>query len=429
MLETKPASALAQALRDARARTLAYVADLRDEHYDVPRLDIVNPPLWELGHVGYFAEFWTLRHLHKRAPIIPQADGLYDSAKIPHDDRWTLPLPSRERTFAFLARQLEETLERLPSSDISAASSYLHRLALHHEDMHGEAFVYTRQTLGYPRPAISYRGLPRAGGLDGDCMIPAGTYRIGARPDDGFVFDNEKWEHDVTLAPYAIARAPVTNDAFAAFVNAGGYERRAYWSDEGWAWREREGALHPKYWRQGENRWERLHFDRWTEVQPNEPVVHVNHYEAQAYCAFANRRLPTEAEWEVAATGGTRRRYPWGEALPAPDLCNLDAWYGDVVDVAAFENGESPFGARQMIGNVWEWTSSAFGPYPGFAPDPYREYSEPWFGNHYVLRGGAWTTRGRLVSTRWRNFYRPQRRDIITGFRTCAREPKGRTIT
>ena len=421
MLETKASSPIAKALRDARARTLAYVADLRDEQYVVPMLDVINPVLWELGHVGYFAEFWTLRQLHGRAPLVEGADRLYDSAKIPHDDRWTLPLPTRERTFAFLAQQLEEMLERLPATDLAAADAYLHQLALHHEDMHAEAFVYTRQTLGYPRPVMPYRSIEPAGGLEGDCVVPAGTYRIGARPSDGFVFDNEKWEHDVTLAAYAIARAPVTNREYAAFVDARGYQTRSYWSDEGWAWREREAAEHPKYWRRNDGAWERCHFDRWSALRPNEPVVHVSLYEAQAYCAFADRRLPTEAEWEVAATGGTHRRYPWGEAMPAPERCNLDAWYGDVVDVGAFESGESPFGARQMIGNVWEWTSSAFGPYPGFAPDPYREYSEPWFGNHYVLRGGAWTTRGRLVNTRWRNFYRPQRRDIITGFRTCAR--------
>ena len=421
MLETKASSPIAKALRDARARTLAYVADLRDEQYVVPMLDVINPVLWELGHVGYFAEFWTLRQLHGRAPLIEGADRLYDSAKIPHDDRWTLPLPTREQTFAFLAQQLEEMLERLPATDPPAADAYLHQLALHHEDMHAEAFVYTRQTLGYPRPVMPYRSIEPAGGLEGDCAVPVGTYRIGARPSDGFVFDNEKWEHDVTLAAYAIARAPVTNREYAAFVNARGYETRTYWSDEGWAWREREAAEHPKYWRRNGGAWERCHFDCWGALRPNEPVVHVSLYEAQAYCAFAERRLPTEAEWEVAATGGSRRRYPWGEATPSPERCNLDAWYGDVVDVGAFESGESPFGARQMVGNVWEWTSSAFGPYPGFAPDPYREYSEPWFGNHYVLRGGAWSTRGRLVSTRWRNFYRPQRRDIITGFRTCAR--------
>jgi iron(II)-dependent oxidoreductase len=149
----------------------------------------------------------------------------------------------------------------------------------------------------------------------------------------------------------------------------------------------------------------RRHFDTLVPLRDNEPVVHVNHFEAQAYCAWAGRRLPTEAEWEVAATG-------------APIRGNLDATHGDVCDVSLFDDAESIYGCRQMIGNVWEWTASRFEPYPGFSPDPYKEYSEPWFGTHYVLRGGAWSTRSRLISTRWRNFYRPHRRDIITGFRT-----------
>jgi iron(II)-dependent oxidoreductase len=411
---------LADALRDARERTLALVSDLSADQLALPLLDTVNPMLWELGHVAYFAEFWTLRHLYGRAPVLADADRLYDSAKIPHDDRWHLPLPGRAETLAFLDRQLRLVLERLPDRDLPAASAYLHRLALHHEDMHGEAVVYTRQTLSYPRPELAYRAAPPAKAVPEDARIPGGVYRIGARPGDPFVFDNEKWEHEVELAPYAIARQALTNAEFLAFVESGGYTQRRHWSDAGWTWREGARAEHPAYWRRGAGGWERRHFDRWLPLRPSEPVVHVNFYEAQAYCAFAGRRLPTEAEWEIAATAGTHRRYPWGDDPPDPQLANLDAWYGDVADAAAFERGESPFGVRQMLGNVWEWTSTVFGPYPGFAPDPYREYSEPWFGDHMVLRGGAWSTRARMISTRWRNFYRPVRRDIITGLRTCA---------
>lgn len=415
-----PAHDLATSLRDARARTLAYVDDLSDEQLRLPLLDIVNPILWEIGHVGYFAEFWTLRHLYGRSPLIANADTLYDSAKIAHDDRWKLPLPSRAQTLDFLDRQLRTVLSLLPSSDVSAASAYLHRLALFHEDMHGEALLYTRQTMAYRRPPLRSNVLPTTGALDGDATIPAGTYRIGARPEDPFVFDNEKWEHEVTVDTFRIARAPVTNAHFLAFVESGGYAKREYWSDAGWEWRTAANARHPLYWRRDANRWERRHFDTWKTLEPHEPVVHVNYHEAQAYCTFAGRRLPSEAEWEIAATGGTRRRYPWGDIPPTPEHANLDGWYGDVAPVAACVLGESPFGLRQMIGNLWEWTATTFGPYPGFSPDAYREYSEPWFGNHMVLRGGAWSTRARLISTRWRNFYRPGRRDIITGLRTCS---------
>lgn len=390
---------LRAALQDARTRTLAYVEDLSDEQLLLPMIDTVNPVLWELGHVGYFAEFWTLRHLYQRPPIIENADKLYDSAKIPHDTRWNLPLPNRAGTLAFLRQQLDAVLERYPAGDAPVANAYLHRLALHHEDMHAEAMIYTRGSLEYPQPKLDFLPKPTADRIDGDASIPGGTYRIGARPTDAFVWDNEKWEHEVELAPFSISRTAVTNEEYLAFVEAGGEQ--------------------PKTWRKHGATWERRHFDRWMPLEPREPVVYVSAHDAEAYCTFVGRRLPSEAEWEVAATGGMRRTYPWGEDEPTPARANLDAWYGDVVSVDAFAGGESPFGVRGMLGNVWEWTSTAFGPYPGFSPDPYREYSEPWFGDHRVLRGGAWSTRARMITTRWRNFYKPQRRDIITGFRTC----------
>jgi iron(II)-dependent oxidoreductase len=269
--------------------------------------------------------------------------------------------------------------------------------------------------------------------------VPGGTFMLGATPDLPFVFDNEKWSHPVAVAPFAIARAPVTQEEFAAFVDAGGYARREFWSEEGWQWREAAGAGHPVYWEQGSHgSWLRREFDRWVPLEPHRPVLHVNWYEADAYCRWAGRRLPTEAEWEMAASaepsaGGAsisdrKRRFPWGDTAPTPERANLD-WRGapprsgghGCVDVGAFPAGESAFGCRQMIGNVWEWTSDDFAPYPGFEVDPYREYSEPWFGTHKVLRGGCWTTRSRLLRNTWRNFYRPDRRDVWAGFRTCAR--------
>lgn len=426
MIDTASRSDIEALLCSARERTIALTSDLRDDQLAVPLLEIINPLLWELGHIAYFAEYWTLRNLYGWPPILPNADALYDSAKIPHDDRWSLPLPSREGTLRFMAEELHQVLTHLKARTPTTKDvAYFHRLAVHHEDMHGEALVYTRQTLGYPRPQLSYERRPIEGGpLPGDVSISGGTYRIGARSEDGFVFDNEKWEHDVELRHFAIARAPVTNAEFASFVEGGGYRNRRYWSDDGWAWREAASAEQPAYWQRrnggnGVEAWTRRHFDAHIPLQPHEPVCHVSWHEAQAYCAWSGRRLPTEAEWEVAATGGARRRHPWGEQLPDAKLANVDVMYGDVVDVAAFAAGESPVGCRQMIGNVWEWTATTFEPYPGFLADPYKEYSQPWFGTHMVVRGGAWSTRDRLITTRWRNFYRPQRCDIITGFRTC----------
>jgi len=406
-MRTLPADLRLDDLRDARERTLALVSDLTDERLTVPLLETINPILWEIGHIAYFAEFWTLRHLFGEAPIVPNADALYDSAKIPHDTRWSLPLPDRAATLAFMRTELERLCNRADdAAKMPDDAAYFYQLALYHEDMHGEALVYTRQTLGYSRPLE--RCLDRLGGPSipqgdtlGDVRVPGGTYRIGSTVDDGFVFDNEKWAHDVQLEPFDIARTTVTNAQFTAFIADGGYRERKYWSDEGWAWRAQTNAQHPRYWKDGMRR----HFDTLVPLRDYDPVVHVTYHEAQAYCVWAGRRLPTEAEWEVAASG-------------APIRGNLDGALGDVCDVRLFDDAESRYGCRQMIGNVWEWTQSRFEPYPGFAPDPYKEYSQPWFGTHYVLRGGAWSTRSRLVTTRWRNFYRPHRSDIITGFRT-----------
>lgn len=430
MMEVKSAAQVAELLRDARGRSLALTADLSDEQLHVPMIEIVNPLLWEMGHVAYFAELWTLRRLYHEQPIIANADSLYDSARIPHDDRWTLPLPTRAQTLRFMERQLEAVEAHLRAGQAaSPEAQYFHRLILYHEDMHGEALIYTRQTLQYTPPLFAGQTASTGGDgapLTGHGLVPAGTYAVGSRPEDGFVFDNEKWAHEIDLGQFEIARAPVTAAEYAEFTNAGGYAKREFWTDEGWQWRCAANAEHPLYWRKvadacGIAVWERRHFNRWVPLGENEPVCHVNWFEANAYCAWAGRRLPSEAEWEVAATGGDRRRYPWGDEPPRPEHANLDAASSGPIDVGALAAGDSPVGCRQMLGNVWEWTASAFAPYPGFVEDPYKEYSAPWFGTHKVLRGGAWSTRARLVTARWRNFYRPHRRDIITGFRTCRR--------
>jgi iron(II)-dependent oxidoreductase len=256
-------------------------------------------------------------------------------------------------------------------------------------------------------------------------MLGAGDTR-----DLPFFFDNEKWAHPVEVTPFMMARAPVTNAEFARFVDDGGYGRREVWSDEGWAWRDSVSTEHPIYWSKGEDGWNHRRFDKVEPLPPHQPIIHVNWYEADAYCRWAGRRLPTEAEWELAASaeptadGSTitarKRLYPWGDERPTPRHANLDARLLGPVDVAAFPEGDSAFGVRQMIGNTWEWCSDAFGPYPGFVRDPYKDYSEPWFGDHKAMRGGCWATRGRMLRITWRNFGTPDRRDIFAGFRTCA---------
>ena len=248
---------------------------------------------------------------------------------------------------------------------------------------------------------------------------------LGAMPGDGFVFDNEKWAHPVTIEPFEIARAAVTNSEFAAFVDDGGYSRRELWSAAGWQWRMAESATQPVYWRRHDGAWRERRYTEWVPLAPHAAAVHVSWYEADAYCRWAGRRLPSEAEWEyAAATDGAgsagKRRYPWGDAVPTRRHANLFGVADGPLDVAAFPDGDSASGCRQMIGNVWEWTADAFGPYPGFVADPYEDYSQPWFGDHKVLRGGCFATRATLIRNTWRNFYTPDRRDAFVGFRTCA---------
>ena len=235
------------------------------------------------------------------------------------------------------------------------------------------------------------------------------------------------------MKPFAIARAPVTQSEFAAFVEDGGYRREEYWDDAGGKWKREVGAEHPVYWRQEpDGKWRRRHFDKWAPLEPHLPVIHVCWHEARAFCRWAGRRLPTEAEWELAASGEPdpggagfsprKRRYPWGDDFPAPRRANLDWQAMGCVDVGAHPEGESAFGCRQMAGNVWEWTSSDFLPFPGFTPDPYKDYSQPLFGDTKVFRGGCWVTRSRLIRNNYRNYNTPDRRDLWVGFRTCARE-------
>lgn len=432
-----PASQLFEWVHDARERTLELISDLTDEQLTVPIMEVVNPFRWELGHVAFFYDVFLLRVLGSDVFLLKGAENLYDSFKVDHDDRWGLPLPSREETLAYMRRVLESVARQLESHDPDSRERYLYLLSILHEDMHGEAFTYMRQTLEYPQPQIGIAcdrsGLERIGSgpLRGDVEIPGGAFELGATRDAPFVFDNEKWAHPVEVHSFRMARAPVTNAEFAEFVEDRGYLRRELWSHQGWVWREKTGAQHPSCWVRTGTGWMRRHFDRLVPAEPHAPVGHVNWYEAEAYCNWAGRRLPTEAEWELAASAEPapngrgittrKRRYPWGGEPPSPERANLDSRFLGCVDVSAFASGDSAFGCRQMLGNVWEWTASAFYPFPGYVVDtPYQEYSAPWFGYRKVLKGGAWATRSRLANNTYRNFFQPYRSDIFAGFRTCA---------
>jgi iron(II)-dependent oxidoreductase len=424
------AGELVAQLREARHRTRRLTEDLSSSELMGPRLEVVNPVLWELGHVGWFHEYWTLRHVHHRASLIERGDRLWDSSAVAHATRWQLDLPDRAGTFGYLADVLARQEDLLGGVDDEAR--YFYELAIRHEDMHVEALAYSRQTLSYAPPVgLGEAGRAHAGGLPGDVAVPGGTWRLGSSAADGFVFDNEKWVHETTLAPFRIARAPVTNAEFAAFVEAGGYRVREFWSDAGWAWRERRKAGRPVYWQaKRDGAWTARRYRVLEALAPHAPVTFVTWFEAEAWCRWAGRRLPSEAEWEAAALGapsadGTRladarRRWPWGDAPPDRARANLDFAADRPVDVANLADGDSAFGCRQMIGNVWEWTASDFLPFAGFAADPYADYSQPWFGTRKVLRGGCWATSARIARAAYRNFFTPDRGDVFAGFRTCA---------
>lgn len=416
------------ALLDARSRTLSLVEGLTEVQLIGPVLPTINPLKWEIAHVAFFHEIWVLRHLGGKKPIRPDADELFDSISIAHNSRWKLPLPNLNDTFTYMNDVLQAELFQLDNIEDNNYTKYFYLLALFHEDMHGEAFTYTRQTLAYPKPGFVksksqvFNENPL---VIKDIEIEGGCFLLGAVREEEFIFDNEKWAHKVKVQPFKIAKYAVSNEEFLEFVDAGGYKDKKYWSDTSWKWRLEKQLEHPVYWKKdSDQNWYLRQFDQWQKLNKRHAVIHVSWYEAQAYCQWANRRLPTEAEWEYAASSIPRNSvqkniFPWGNNLDL-DHINTDSVICGPLEVDALPSGDSQEGCRQMIGNVWEWTDTTFQPYPGFSPDWYSEYSRPLFGETKVLRGGSWATRGRMLRNTWRNYYGPDRNDVFAGFRTCA---------
>lgn len=374
---------------------MARVNDLNAAQWSPPQQPGVNPMAWELAHLAWFAEFWILRGPHHRdtrgfaqalhPPRFAGPDELFDSAQLAHAQRWVETMPTRAELDVMMQGQLEACIQTIPhDSDTSSPQGdplYFHRLALFHEDMHGEAFCWLRATLGYPAPAdVELPTVPARKLLN----VPATEVRTGYDAQDaGFTFDNECPAHTVPLQGFVIDSAPVSAMDFASFVDAGGYNNPEYWPSGAGAWRAQSACAHPQRWRRhAHTGWEMRWFDQWLPLPPNVPAMHLNAFEAQAYCLWSGRRLPSAAEWEHAAQ--TQPDFEWGHS-------------------------------------VWEWTADAFKPYPGFVPGPYQEYSQPWFGgDHCELRGGAFATHSRMHNPRYRNFFQPQRSDVFAGFRTVA---------
>lgn len=386
--------ALAEALQASRADTLATFAAYERQlpGLRVPQRAELNPPLWELGHIGWFQAYWIgrnpMRHqglradadVARAAPVRRDADALYNSSRVPHEARWGLPLPSADATRDDLAQQLAQTLVLLGQADADDASLYFYRLALLHEDMHHEAALYMARGLGLVIEDERWqaRPLPPPGPpLHG----AAAAWRLGSAPGGGFSFDNELPGQDVALAAFEIDRHAVRWAEFLPFVAAGGYDDPRWWTDAGARWRAAQAEGLPRYTRRTPGGWQLWRQGAWGRLDPEEAASHLSWHEAQAWCRWRGRRLPSEAEWELAAC-------TWPE----------DFRWGD----------------------VWEWTASEFAPFPGFEPHPYRDYSSPWFDGRPVLRGASHCTQPRLRHPRYRNFFTAQRNDVPAGFRSCA---------
>lgn len=400
---------LSLALMDARNHTLhlfgQYQQALETVNFAVPQMPILNPPLWELGHIGWFQEWWTGRNMQRNrgarcdpaptrlASIEPGADRWWDSANVPHAQRWTLDLPPVASCRAYLLDTLESTLELLEKTGDDDDALYFFRLSLFHEDMHAEALSYTAQTLGIQLDkGLLQAFTPPNLTLREPVLVPATVWKLGL-PDaprtSGFAFDNEQVQHEVHVPEFEIDAQPVTWAQFVEFVDDGGYDQPEFWQPAGWKWLEararEEGRRGPRYVEQigvASGAVMQTRFGQAMRMLGNQPAMHMSWWEADAWCRWAGRRLPAEVEWEVAAHTAARRGFRWGD--------------------------------------VWEWTGSTFRPYPGFTPGPYADYSQPWFGTHKVLRGGSLATRARMKHPKYRNFYLPERDDIFCGFRSCA---------
>ena len=387
---------LAAALRSSRDDTLATFALLERslEQLSVPQRDALNPPLWELGHIGWFQEFWLARNPQRAAGakadpealattarptgVRARSDLLYDSSRVPHATRWTLPLPDAGATRADLASQLAGSLALLRDAGHDDDSLYFFRLALLHEDMHHEAALYMAQSLGVPIADPRWQAAPLRDAVQ-PLVFEAGAWSLGSG-GPGFAFDNELGRHALALPATQIDSRVLRWAEYLPFVETGGYDQAQWWSETGGAWLAAERVAAPRYTRREGSTWQHWRHGRWADLCMEHPACHLTAFEAEAWCRWAGRRLPSEAEWERAAVERPGD-FDWGQ--------------------------------------VWEWTASPFLPYPAFEPHPYRDYSAPWFGSRTVLRGASFMNQPRMRHPRYRNFFMPQRNDVPAGFRTC----------
>ncbi|MGW5277079.1 ergothioneine biosynthesis protein EgtB [Streptomyces sp. NPDC004044] len=427
-----PSAAARNALDEARQRTLALVDAVPDEDLVAQHSRLMSPLVWDLAHIANQEDLWIVRQAGHRPGLRPDLDPLYDAFQHPRADRPSLPLlcPSEARQYAAVVR--EETWAVLAEADTTPASpdplladAFVFGMLAQHEQQHDETMLATHQlrkgppVLAAPTPpaATDPHRLPR------DVYIPPGAFVMGTSTAP-WALDNERPHHTVDVPGYWLDTTPVTNGAYQEFIEAGGYQDPRWWIREGWQHVQKAKIQAPLFWFRDAGQWTRRRFGHIEPVPANEPVMHVCWYEANAYARWTGRRLPTEQEWEKAARydpdTDRSRRYPWGDTDPDPQRANLGQRHLQPAAAGGYAAGEAPSGARQLIGDVWEWTSSDFTPYPGFTSFPYKEYSEVFFGPGYkVLRGGAFSVSPIVARTTFRNWDYPIRRQIFAGFRTA----------
>ena len=420
---------IAADLDDARRSTVALVAGLDDEQLHAQPDPILSPLVWDYGHVGVYEELWLVDALSGARPQDERRMAVYDAFTNPRRTRSGLSLMQRGEVETYRDEVRARALALLDEAELEGEDpllrdGYVYGLVVQHEHQHSETMLQSLQILpgGY-RPAMPALppAVPAASSRD-VVSVPAGEYPVGNPRHEPY--DNESPQHVVALDAFRIGRFPVTCGDWLRFIEDGGYERESLWTDEGWRWRCQSGERAPKHWRQDASGWQVDRFGHVLPLREDLPVMHVCFHEAQAYARWAGGRLPTEQEWEVAASWdpdrGAARRHPWGDEPPTSAHANLDQRMFSPAPIGSHPAGASALGCEQMVGDVWEWTSSPFLPYPGFRAFPYREYSEVFFGDEYrVLRGASWAARASVARASFRNWDLPIRRQIFAGLR-CA---------
>jgi iron(II)-dependent oxidoreductase len=429
--------ALIRQLEEARERTRLLLEPVSDADLAAQHDPIMSPLIWDYGHIGNYEELWLLEKARGKGLSERALYDMYDASLTPRSERPSLNLLDRKDADLYLDAVRGAVVETLREAGAVGEGpllrdGFVYHMILQHEAQHNETMLQTLQLLkdrSY-KPEAAIEPPKTTNVTDGGMVsVPAGPFVMGT-DDWSWALDNERGAHEVLDLPgFYIDETPVTNAAYLEFVESGGYEREELWDPAGWRHIRAEGITAPKHWYQPEpHSWWTQMFGFDGPVQPELPVVHVGWYEADAYARWAGKRLPTEAEWEKAASWdpetGSKRLFAWGDEPWTPEKANLDQLAYSTSQVGAYPGGASAYGALDMIGNVWEWTASDLTPYPGFRAFPYREYTEIFFGPDYkVLRGGSWATRPCAIRNTFRNWDYPIRRQLFAGFR-CAKDAR-----